>query len=188
VTKVVTETRPATVSTPSPKPASTAPSAAATAAAGAFASAAIAANANQAALPVGAAVFAPAQIAAAVAAAVAGTTSTPTPAATTPSAPHTRVVAGHATGEYAVAYTNGTFRRPSQIILTVDASPAQPGSVDWNVVCFEDGGGVGREEGHSTIPLPTTKTLSLPAPSNYCIGSANVQLSKSGSVTISLTG
>ena len=105
-----------------------------------------------------------------------------------PPPPSTQVVAGHASGEYAVAYTSGTFHHPSQIVLNVSASPAQAGSVDWNVVCFEKSGGVGRQEGHSTLQLPASKTLPLPAPSNSCIASANVQLSKTGTVTISLTG
>lgn len=184
VTKTVTLTRPATVSTPAPrpKPAASAPSAAA----GTFAAIAIAANADQAALPVGDAVFAPAVIAAAEAMSqAASTTATGT---TAPTATHTHAVVGHASGEYAVADISGTFRHPSQIVLAVSASPAQPGTVDWNVVCFENSGGVGREEGHSTTALPTSKNLPLPAPSNYCIGSANVQLSKSGTVTISITG
>jgi hypothetical protein len=178
VTKTVTSSQPATAPTPAPQPASV-PSASARKAAGAFARTAIAANAVQADSPVGDAVFGPALIAAAVTTKVGGTT---------PAAPSTRVVAGHASGEYAVAYTSGTFHDPSQIVLQVSVSPAQPGSVDWNVVCFEKSGGIGRLEGHSTMSLPTTKTLPLPAPSHSCIGSANVQLSKTGTVTISLTG
>jgi hypothetical protein len=185
VTKTVTLTRPATVSTPAPQPASV-PSASATAAASAFAQTVIAANAAQAGTPVGDAVFGPALIAAAGTLATAATTTNV--GGTAPAAPTSRVVTGNASGEYAVAYTSGTFHNPSQILLTVSASPAQPGTVDWNVVCFEDSGGIGREEGHSTISLPVTKTLALPAPSHSCIGSANVQLSKTGTVTISLTG
>jgi len=167
VTKIVT--RPATVSTPAPKPAP-APSSGATAAAGTFAATAIAGNAVQAASP------------------MATATTTPGTAGVAPPPPSTQVVAGHASGEYAVAYTSGTFHHPSQIVLNVSASPAQAGSVDWNVVCFEKSGGVGRQEGHSTLQLPASKTLPLPAPSNSCIASANVQLSKTGTVTISLTG
>ncbi|HEY5317910.1 MAG TPA: hypothetical protein VIJ20_08010 [Solirubrobacteraceae bacterium] len=189
VTKTVTLTRPATGAKPATTTATpttpAAPSAAATAAAGRFAATALAANASLAAAPVGAVIFAPAALAAT------GTLGTQTRSARTPgapAAPTTRVVAGHASGEYAVAYTNGTFRHPSQIVLNVAASPPQTGSVDWNVVCFETGGGVGREEGHESLQLPTSKSLALPAPSTSCIGSANVQLSKTGTVTISLTG
>jgi len=185
VTKTVTSA--ATASTPTPPPApAPRPAAAPSAATSAFAATLIAADALQGETPVGDAVFGPAEVAAGVTVVTAtGTTSS---TVTAPPAPNKRVVAGHASGEYAVAYTNGTFRRPSQITLTVSASPAQSGSVDWNVVCFEDSGGVGREEGHSTMQLPTTKSLPLPAPSVSCIGSADVQLSKTGTVTISLTG
>ena len=186
VTKVVTQTRPATVSTIAPKPTSPAPNAAATAAAGSFAATAVAADAAQVAAPVGDAVFAPAAIAAA------GTLSIQSPSSTSSVTPSTtvapKVVAGHASGEYAVAYTDGTFHHPSKIVLTVSVSPAQTGSVDWNVVCFETSGGIGRNEGRATISLPTTKTLPLPAPSSSCIASANVQLSRTGNVTISISG
>jgi hypothetical protein len=182
VTKTVTETRPATVSTPArtSKPSS----ASSTAAAARFAATALAANAEQAALTVGDAVFGPAELAAAGVMSAAPAAS----ATVTPPVARSHVVAGHATGDYAVAYTNGTFHHPSQIVMTISASPSQSGSVDWNVVCFEDGGGVGRDQGHQTLSLPTTKTLSLPAPSTECIVSANVQLSKTGSVTISISG
>jgi hypothetical protein len=187
VTKVVTETRPGAASTPTPTRTS-GPSPTAVAAAGAFASNAIAANSVLAASPVGDAVFGPAVIAAIGTMSAAPAPTSTSVGAPTPAAPRTRVVAGHASGEYAVAYTSGTFHDPPQIVLNVSASPAQAGSVDWNVVCFEDSGGIGREEGHSTMSLPTSKTLTLPAPSHSCIGSANVQLSKSGTVSISLTG
>jgi hypothetical protein len=191
VTKTVTAKRPATISNPNPKPApATGPSPAALGSEHAADATAIADDAMQIASPVGAAVYGTAI------AAAAGTLSTATAAATGPgssgaSGPRAapkRVVSGQGSGEYAVAYTNGTFHHPSQIILNVSASPPQTGSVDWNVVCFENSGGIGRKEGRETIQLPTTKTLPLPAPSSTCIGSANVQLSKSGSVTISISG
>jgi hypothetical protein len=156
-----------------------------------FAGTALAADAEQASLPVGDAVFA------AAAAAAAGTIAAQASAAgggggggsgSGASTGGSRVVSGQASGEYAVAYTSGTFHNPSHIVLNVAASPPQPGSVDWNVVCFELSGGIGRKEGRATLQLPTTKTLPLPAPSHTCIGSANVQLSKSGTVTISISG
>jgi hypothetical protein len=190
VTKTVTTARHATVSKPAPAPTptpATGPSPAALAANHAAAATAIADDALQAASPLGAAVFVTA------AATAAGTMSTATSAGAVTGhgggapAPK-RVVSGQGSGEYAVAFTNGTFHHPSQIVLNVAASPPQTGSVDWNVVCFENSGGIGRKEGRETLQLPTTKTLPLPAPSSTCIGSANVQLSKSGTVTISISG
>ncbi|HWF24717.1 MAG TPA: hypothetical protein VG275_04690 [Solirubrobacteraceae bacterium] len=192
-TRVITKTVTAGVGTTTPTPAPArrpaGPSAAAVAASHTFAGAAVAASAEQAALPVGDAVFATA------AAAAAGTIATQVPpgagsggSGSGASTGGARVVSGQASGEYAVAYTSGTFHNPSHIVLDVAASPAQAGSVDWNVVCFELSGGIGRKEGRATLQLPTTKTLPLPAPSHTCIGSANVQLSKSGTVTISISG
>ncbi|HWF34329.1 MAG TPA: hypothetical protein VG295_03130 [Solirubrobacteraceae bacterium] len=190
VTKTVTGTTPpARTAKPRPAP-SSGPSATAVAAAHAFAATIIGDNATQVISPVGASVFATA--------AAAATMSTATTAVAghggrgggggKPAGPTQRVVSGQASGQYAVAYTNGTFHHPSAIVLNVSASPPQPGSVDWNVVCFELSGGIGRKEGRATVALPTTKTLPLPAPSSTCIGSANVQLSKSGTVTISISG
>ncbi len=192
VTKTVVGARPATVSNPTPAPATaTGPSQAALDAAHAADATTIADDAMQAASPVGDAVFMTAMAAAAGTLSTAGTTgaagsghghtSAPAPAPK-------RVVSGQGSGQYAVAYTNGTFHHPSQIVLNVAASPPQTGSVDWNVVCFELSGGIGRKEGRETLQLPTTKTLPLPAPSSTCIGSANVQLSKTGTVTISISG
>jgi hypothetical protein len=187
ITKTVTAGGGTTTPTPAPAPRPAGPSAAAVAANHTFAGTAVAASAEQAALPVGDAVFATA------AAAAAGTiASQASPggggSASGASTGGSRVVSGQASGEYAVAYTSGTFHNPSHIVLNVAASPAQPGSVDWNIVCFELSGGIGRKEGRATLQLPTTKTLPLPAPSHTCIGSANVQLSKSGTVTISISG
>ncbi|HWF75442.1 MAG TPA: hypothetical protein VG186_18990 [Solirubrobacteraceae bacterium] len=193
VTKTVVATTPSTVATTPPPPAThTGPSQAAIAAAHSADAAAIATDAVQAASPLGSALFATA-----VAAATGATSSTTTSAPARRRSHHgggaasgapKRVVSGQGSGEYAVAYTNGTFHHPSQIVLNVSASPAQAGSVDWNIVCFELSGGIGRKEGRATLQLPTTKTLPLPAPSSTCIGSANVQLSKSGNVTISISG
>lgn len=190
VTKTVTVPRGATVTKPTRARQPAGPSAAAIAAVRTFDASAIAANVEQAAVPVGDAVFVTA------AAAAAGTIATEArPAGTNPSAPRTaptrtpaRVVSGQASGQYAVAYTNGTFQHPSQIVMNVAASPPQTGSIDWNIVCFELSGGIGRKAGRATLQLPTTKTLPLPAPSHTCIGSANVQLSKTGTVSISLSG
>jgi hypothetical protein len=188
VTKTVTAPRnsPAPTPTPTPAPAAAGQSAAALAAARAFDSTAVAADATQAGSPLGGAVFAIAAIAAAG--------SLPTHRTTTasanspPRAPPARVVSGQASGDFAVAYTNGTFHHPSHIVMNIAASPPQPGSVDWNVVCFENSGGIGRKQGRETLQLPATKTLPLPAPSSSCIASANVQLSKTGTVTISISG
>jgi hypothetical protein len=187
ITKTVTSGNGTTAGAPAPAPRPAGPSLAAVAANHTFAGTAVAANAEQAALPVGAAVFATA------AAAAAGTIATQASAGSGgsgsgASSNGSRVVSGQASGEYAVAYTSGTFHNPSHIVLNVAASPTQPGSVDWNIVCFELSGGIGRKEGRATLQLPTTKTLPLPAPSHTCIGSANVQLSKSGTVTISISG
>ncbi|MEA2196455.1 MAG: hypothetical protein QOJ25_506 [Solirubrobacteraceae bacterium] len=191
-TRVVTKTVTAPAGTPVPTPAPaarpTGPSPGALAAERIFAGTALADSAEQAALPVGDAVFASAAAAAAgtMASQSSGGSGSGSGAPNPPTA--ARVVSGQASGEYAVAYTSGTFHNPSKITLDVAASPSQPGSVDWNVVCFELSGGIGRKEGRATVQLPTTKILPLPAPSHTCIGSANVQLSKTGTVTISISG
>jgi hypothetical protein len=147
---------------------------------------AIAGATDEVASAVGDAVLAPAALVAATTPPT-GTTAV----ATTKKAPApvpTRVITSNATGEFAVAHTNGTFRRPTRIVLKVAASPSQNGSVFWTLVCSEDGGGVGHKQAQTTVQLPTSETLPIPAPSTYCIASANVQLSKSGTVTISITG
>jgi hypothetical protein len=99
-----------------------------------------------------------------------------------------RVTANSATGQFAVAHTNGTFKRPTKIMLKVSSSPSQTASVYWTIVCLEHGGGVGHQDAHATVQLPMSESLPVPASPVYCNASANVQLSKSGSVTISLTG
>ena len=187
VTKVVTTTTPARSGATKPPPP---PSPNAIAAAQTLVGATLAADAEQGTLPAGDSVFA-----AAVGAAADTLSFQPLAprrvhqgpgsggGVTTP----TRAVSGQGTGEYAVAYTGGNFQHPSQISLHVSASPAQKGSLVWNVVCYEDSGGIGRLEGRATIDLPATKTLPLPAPSHTCTVSANVQLSKSGTVMISIT-
>jgi hypothetical protein len=188
VTKTVTGTPPATVSKPTP-PAG--PSAASLAAAHAVDATAIGDNAMQAASPVGDAVFMTAAMAAAQTMSTATSTSSGrgrgAGAGASKSGPH-RVASGQGTGQYAVVYTNGTFHHPSAIILDIAASPPQLGTVDWSIVCFELSGGIGRKQGRETLQLPITKTLPLPAPSSTCIGSANVQLSKTGTVSISISG
>jgi hypothetical protein len=121
------------------------------------------------------------------AASVTPTTATHT-TSTAPAPVPTQVIKSSATGQYAVAHINGSFRHPSQIVLKVDASPAQKGSVFWTIVCSEISGGVGHGQAQTTMQLPTSATLPIPAPSKYCIASANVQLSNSGKVTISISG
>lgn len=197
-TRVVTRTVTGSSSTPTtvPQPhgtqASSAPSKAALAAAHTFAGSALAATAEQAALPVGDAVYAAAAGAAAdhlvnqpVTASGLGLNSS---GAHGPTRTRNEAVSGQGSGQFAVAYTNGNFEHPSAIVLHVDATPAQSGSVDWNVVCYELSGGVGLKQGRAILSLPTTKTLALPAPSRSCSASANVQLSKTGSVTIAISG
>jgi hypothetical protein len=187
VTRTVTApAKPSTPATPKTPTAPAAPTAPTGAAASTLGSAAIADAAEEIGSGVGDAALAPAVLEAAAR----PPTSTRS-AAVTPTAPAvvpTRVISGHATGQYAVAHTNGTFRHPTQIVLNIAASPAQTGSVFWAIVCTEDGGGVGRKQAQLTVQLPSTETLPLPAPSSSCIASANVQLSKSGSVTLSITG
>jgi hypothetical protein len=186
VTKTVTGTPPPTVSKPTPAPAA-GPSAASLAAAHAVDATAIGDNAMQVVSPVGDALFMTAAMAAAQTMSNATSASSGHGGGASKPARH-RVVSGQGSGQYAVAYTNGTFHHPSAIILNVSASPAQTGTVDWNVVCFELSGGIGRKEGRETLQLPITKTLPLPAPSSTCIGSANAQLSKTGTVSISISG
>jgi hypothetical protein len=186
VTKTVTGTPPPTVSKPTPAPAA-GPSAASLAAAHAVDATAIGDNAMQIVSPVGDAAFMAAAMAAAATMSNATSASSGHGGRAPKSGPH-RVVSGQGSGQYAVVYTNGTFHHPSAIVLDVSASPPQTGTVDWNVVCFELSGGIGRKEGRETLQLPITKTLPLPAPSSTCIGSANVQLSKSGTVSISISG
>ena len=166
-----TATSPAVPSTPSST--STTP--------GPTAPVAIAGAVDSVAAGVGDAVLAPAAL---VAAAEPPGSSAPAVAPPVP----TREIRNSASGEFAVAHTNGTFRRPTQIVLKVKASPAQSGSVFWAVVCSESGGGVSHKQQQATVQLPMTETLPVSVPSKYCNASANVQLSKSGSATISLTG
>ncbi|HWC85328.1 MAG TPA: hypothetical protein VG388_02245 [Solirubrobacteraceae bacterium] len=188
-TRVVTKTVTAPAGTPVPNPSShpAAPSAVAIAAGQIFAGTALGGDAEQASLPVGYAVFASAVAAGAQTLPMAPVVRPRGGGGARASGP-SRVVSGQASGEYAVAYTNGTFHNPSQIVMAIAGGPSQPASVTWNVVCFELSGGIGRKEGRATLQMPTTKTLSLPAPSHTCIASANVQLSKTGTVTISLSG
>lgn len=191
ITKVVTTGQPTapaktTVAKPTPD---------AIAAAQTLVGSSLAANAEQSTLPVGDAVFAAAVGAAADTLTFQPQTSQPShpsrPGSSSSGGSSTgprKIVSGSGSGEYAVAYTDGNFQHPTGISLHISASPAQNGSVVWNVVCYEDSGGIGRLEGRDpVIALPATKNLALPAPSNYCTVSANVQLAKTGTVTISIT-
>ncbi len=99
-----------------------------------------------------------------------------------------QIASGWAAGDYALAVTSGTVNHPTTIELRVSATPSQTGSIDWNMVCDEQGGGVGEKSGEVQGSLPTTLTLPLPAPSTSCIVSAVVQLDQSGDVTISIFG
>lgn len=173
-----TPTQTLTAATSSSVPAATGGSTAGT---GAMGPVAIAAAADEAPAGVGAAVLAPA--------ALAGAAKLPGKTATSAPAPvPTHQIKNGASGQFAVAHTNGTFKRPTQIVLKVAASPSQSGTVFWAIVCAESSGHVGHKQAQSTMQLPTTETLSVPTPSKYCNASANVQLSRSGTVTISLTG
>ena len=99
-----------------------------------------------------------------------------------------KVASGHAAGDFAVVQTSGTVEGPSKIELKITASPPQQGTVSWDLVCDETGGGVGSKSGQSDISLPGTQNLPLPATSDRCIVSANVQLSQGGDVTIAIYG
>jgi hypothetical protein len=113
--------------------------------------------------------------------------STPTAGqAGAPSPAPTIVASGHASGEYAITQAEGTAAEPAQITLRITATPTQSANVSWDLVCREQGGGVGNKSGQSTHRLPTTMLLPLPAPSESCIVSANAQLSGSGIVKISI--
>lgn len=98
------------------------------------------------------------------------------------------VGSGHAAGEFAVAQASVTATKTSQMALRLTATPPQSASVTWDLVCTEDGGGVGSKNGQSTLQLPTTEPLPAPAPSESCTVSANAQLSGSGSLEIAILG
>lgn len=168
------------------KPSATSTASTRTAAASPVPQSAIADAAAVVATPVGGAVLAPAAVAAAATPSAGAKATGAGRKAAAPVPPS--VTANSATGQYAVAHTNGTFRHPSRIVLKINASPPQTGSVFWTLVCSETSNGVGHEQAHTTTKLPTSETLPIPAPSNYCIASANVQLSNSGTVSISITG
>jgi hypothetical protein len=105
-----------------------------------------------------------------------------------PAAPRTTTITANATGDYAVAHVNGSFRSPSQLTLNVNSTPAQNGTVFWTITCSENGGGVGHKQAEVKVGLPLSTQLPIPAPSTSCIASANVQIAKTGSVTISISG
>jgi hypothetical protein len=96
------------------------------------------------------------------------------------------VATGTASGDYAVASASGTANQPLEIQLSVTATPSQSALVSWDLVCMENGGGVGSKSGQSTLTLPDVEPLPLPAPSSSCIVSADVQISNSGTVTLSI--
>jgi hypothetical protein len=116
------------------------------------------------------------------------TTTAPAPSSTAPAAPLGSVGSGHASGDFAVAQASGTVANPSRIELRVVASPPQAATVTWTMVCQEAGGGVGSKSGQTTLQLPTTESLPLPAPSNSCDVSVNSQLSGSGVLQIAISG
>jgi hypothetical protein len=188
VTKTVTAPSTAAVQTTPAKPSTPVAAATPTATPGAIETAAIAHTAEELASGIGDAALVTAALGAPAAAA--GTTlSTPsTPQAKARASAPIRVIAKEATGQYAVAETNGTFKDPARIVLTLDASPPQNATVYWGIVCSELGGGVGQKKVQTTLKLPTSETLPLPAPSSSCIVSANGQLSGTGTLKISISG
>lgn len=97
-----------------------------------------------------------------------------------------QVGTGHASGDYALATASGTANNPSAIQLSITATPSQSGVVSWDLICTENGGGVGSKTGQSTLVLPTVEPLPLPAPSSSCIVSSGAQISGSGTVAISI--
>jgi hypothetical protein len=109
-------------------------------------------------------------------------------AATSASATLQKVASGHASGDAAIASASGTANDPSGIFVSVTSTPPQKGLVSWTMDCTENSGGVGSKSGQNTVNIPVVETLALPGPSNHgsCDVSANVQLSGSGTVTITI--
>jgi hypothetical protein len=99
---------------------------------------------------------------------------------------HGRFGSGTASGDCAVAQAGGTVYSPSQVNLKITANPARTALVTWTMTCTESGGGAGEKSGQSTMQLPATKMLPLPAASSSCIVAANAQLHASGTLNMAL--
>jgi hypothetical protein len=99
---------------------------------------------------------------------------------------HGRFATSQASGDYAIAQTAGTVISPSKIQFVIDTTPGQQASATWDLVCNENGGGVGSKSGQATVQAPTVITLPTPGPSYKCIVSVNSQLGNTGTVVVSL--
>ena len=101
---------------------------------------------------------------------------------------HGRFATSKASGDFAIAQTAGTVIAPSRVQFVIDATPRQQASATWDLVCNENGGGVGSKSGQSTVEAPAVLTLPTPASSYKCIVSVNSQVPQSGQIPVKLRG
>ena len=115
------------------------------------------------------------------------TTTTTTPSTTTTTG-QTVAAQASASGDNADASIDPLGYYTGSESLLVQAQPAQPGVLTWDITCDEGNGGTadgGTQQ--ATLNFPTTEQLTLPAtnPSGGCSITADAQLNGSGTVTIS---
>lgn len=109
-------------------------------------------------------------------------------ASVTTAATRERVVAKKtASGDYAVALTSATVKRPSRIRVRVTSSPRQRASVNWTILCSR-GLSASTKSGAANVSTPATRTIRHPMlkSADDCIVSATAQLDGSGRLTVAL--
>jgi hypothetical protein len=92
----------------------------------------------------------------------------------------------HATGQYAVAETNGGANNPSKIEVTVSSKPELSGLVQWTVGCTKNNKVVPSKSYKKTVKFPAVVPVKFAAKSSVCDVAANVQIDGSGTVKISI--
>ena len=115
------------------------------------------------------------------------TTTVPHATTTTTTGPITAAQAS-ASGDNADASIDPLGYYTGSESLLIQAQPAQPGVLTWDITCDEGNGGTadgGTQQ--ATLNFPTTEQLTLPAtnPSGGCSITADAQLNGSGTVTLS---
>lgn len=92
----------------------------------------------------------------------------------------------HATGQYAVAETNGGANNPSKIEVTVSSKPELSGLVQWTVGCTKNNKPIPSKSYKKTVKFPAVIPVKFTAKSSICDVAANVQIDGSGTVKISI--
>jgi hypothetical protein len=97
-----------------------------------------------------------------------------------------RIGSKSGSGDFAIALASGTATKPKAVYVAVFATPTQPVSVNWSLVCSK-GASAGSKSGDFTTSSSAKRKLRLSTSNpDSCTVSASGQLARGGKIVVRL--